>query len=220
LEQKRLNNIKERKKMITNKEVNLGKTMARLFVLAVIPSFAIQAFVLDPTVSGYNETWGPVLAITNVITGFSLMFVFAITTKLFGDDNNPFVRISGSIAFVTQCVFVMNAFAGPLTSNNEDAYLTTNQVLTAVGGVGPVWAIFLGIFTISVLRSDKVDLLPGWGIGAGYGAAILVSVQGVGSAFGLIPDAANIIILVLGGVILYPATVWALGVSFENSNSN
>tara|TARA_B100001029_G_scaffold57877_1_gene46761 strand:- start:45 stop:665 length:621 start_codon:yes stop_codon:yes gene_type:complete len=206
--------------MITNKEVNLGKTMARLFVLAVIPSFAIQAFVLDPTVSGYNETWGPVLAITNVITGFSLMFVFAITTKLFGDDNNPFVRISGSIAFVTQCVFVMNAFAGPLTSNNEDAYLTTNQVLTAVGGVGPVWAIFLGIFTISVLRSDKVDLLPGWGIGAGYGAAILVSVQGVGSAFGLIPDAANIIILVLGGVILYPATVWALGVSFENSNSN
>ncbi len=206
--------------MITNKEVNLGKTMARLFVLAVIPSFAIQAFVLDPTVSGYNETWGPVLAITNVITGFSLMFVFAITTKLFGDDNNPFVRISGSIAFVTQCVFVMNAFAGPLTSNNEDAYLTTNQVLTAVGGVGPVWAIFLGIFTISVLRSDKVDLLPGWGIGAGYGAAILVSVQGVGSAFGLIPDAANIIILVLGGVILYPATVWALGISFENSNSN
>ena len=148
------------------------------------------------------------------------MFVFAITTKLFGDDNNPFVRISGSIAFVTQCVFVMNAFAGPLTSNNEDAYLTTNEVLTAVGGVGPVWAIFLGIFTISVLRSDKVDLLPGWGIGAGYGAAILVSVQGVGSAFGLIPDAANIIILVLGGVILYPATVWALGVSFENSNSN
>ena len=206
--------------MITNKEVNLGKTMARLFVLAVIPSFTIQAFVLDPTVSGYNETWGPVLAITNVITGFSLMFVFAITTKLFGDDNNPFVRISGSIAFVTQCVFVMNAFAGPLTSNNEDAYLTTNEVLTAVGGVGPVWAIFLGIFTISVLRSDKVDLLPGWGIGAGYGAAILVSVQGVGSAFGLIPDAANIIILVLGGVILYPATVWALGVSFENSNSN
>ena len=114
----------------------------------------------------------------------------------------------------------MIAFAGPLTSNNEDAYLTTNEVLTAVGGVGPVWAIFLGIFTISVLRSDKVDLLPGWGIGAGYGAAILVSVQGVGSAFGLIPDAANIIILVLGGVILYPATVWALGVSFENSNSN
>ena len=127
--------------MITNKEVNLGKTMARLFVLAVIPSFAIQAFVLDPTVSGYNETWGPVLAITNVITGFSLMFVFAITTKLFGDDNNPFVRISGSIAFVTQCVFVMNAFAGPLTSNNEDAYLTTNEVLTAVGGVGPVLSL-------------------------------------------------------------------------------
>ena len=42
-------------------------------------------------------------------------------------------------------------------------------------------------------------------------------VNGVGSAFGLIPDAANLIILVLGGVVLYPATVWALGVSFQKA---
>ena len=79
--------------------------------------------------------------------------------------------------------------------------------------------IILGIFTLSVLRSSNVNLLPGWGVGAGYGAAILVMVNGVGGAFGLIPDAANLIVLVLGGVILYPATVWALGVSFQNSGS-
>ena len=63
----------------------------------------------------------------------------------------------------------------------------------------------------------KVDLLPSWGVIAGYGAAILVMTNGLGSAFGLIPDAANLIILILGGVILYPATVWALGVSFRAS---
>ena len=44
-------------------------------------------------------------------------------------------------------------------------------------------------------------------------------VNGVGSAFGLIPDTANLIILVLGGVVLYPATERALGVSFQNSGA-
>ena len=78
-------------------------------------------------------------------------------------------------------------------------------------------SLFLGIFTLSVLRSSNVNLLPSWGITAGYGAAILVTVNGLGSAFGLIPDAANLIILVLGGVVLYPATVWALGVSFQKA---
>ena len=89
--------------------------------------------------------------------------------------------------------------------------------MQTTGTNGPVWALFLGVFTLSVLRSSKVNLLPNWGINAGYGAAILVMVNGVGSAFGLIPDAANLIILVLGGVVLYPATVWALGVSFQKT---
>ena len=89
--------------------------------------------------------------------------------------------------------------------------------MQTTGTNGPVWALFLGIFTITVLRSSKVDLLPSWGVIAGYGAAILVMTNGLGSAFGLIPDAANLIILILGGVILYPATVWALGVSFQAS---
>ena len=203
--------------MLSSKEVTIGKSMSRIFVYAIIPSFLIQAFAIDPTSVGYNETWGPALAILNVVTGFALLFVFALTTKLFGDDSNPYVRITGSVAFVTQCIFVQDAFAGPLTSNNDDAFLTTNEILQTTGTNGPVWALFLGIFTLSVLRSSKVGLLPNWGVIAGYGAAILVTVNGIGSAFGLIPDAANLIVLVLGGVILYPATVWALGISFQAS---
>ena len=192
--------------MLSNKEVQIGSSMAKIFAFAVIPSFLIQAFALDPANPGYDATWGPVISVLNVVTGFALLFVFALTTKLFGDDNNPYVRITGSIAFVTQCIFVQDALAGPLNENNSDALFTTREILQTTGTNGPVWALFLGI-------------LPGWGVGAGYGAAILVMVNGVGGAFGLIPDAANLIVLVLGGVILYPATVWALGVSFQNSGS-
>ena len=205
--------------MLSNKEVQIGSSMAKIFAFAVIPSFLIQAFALDPANPGYDATWGPVISVLNVVTGFALLFVFALTTKLFGDDNNPYVRITGSIAFVTHCIFVQDALAGPLNENNSDALFTTREILQTTGTNGPVWALFLGIFTLSVLRSSKVNLLPSWGVGAGYGAAILVTVNGVGGAFGLIPDAANLIVLVLGGVILYPATVWALGVSFQNSGS-
>ena len=184
--------------MLSNKEAQIGSNMARIFAIAIVPSFLIQAFALDPTNPGYDSTWGPALSVLNVVTGFALLFVFALTTKLYGDDNNPYVRITGSIAFVTQCIFVQDAFAGPLNENSDNALFTTNEILQTTGTNGPVWALFLGIFTLSVLRSSKVDLLPSWGVNAGYGAAILVIVNGVGSAFGLIPDTANLIILVLG----------------------
>ena len=111
-------------------------------------------------------------------------------------DVSLIYKWTGTIAFVTQCIFVQDAFAGPLASNSDNAFLTTNQVLQTTGTNGPVWALFLGIFTITVLRSSKVDLLPSWGVIAGYGAAILVMTNGLGSAFGLIPDAANLIILI------------------------
>ena len=82
--------------MLSNKEVQIGSSMARIFAFAIVPSFLIQAFAL--TSSGYDATWGPVLSVLNVVTGFALLFVFALTTKLYGDDNNPYVRITGSIA--------------------------------------------------------------------------------------------------------------------------
>ena len=129
------------------------------------------------------------------------------------------MRITGSSAFVTHCIFVQAACAGPLNENSDNALFTTNEIFQTTGTNGPVWALFLGIFTLSVLRSSKVNLLPSCGVNSGYGAAILVIVNWVGSAFGLIPDTANLIILVLGGVVLYPATVCALGVSFQNSGA-
>ena len=74
--------------MLSNKEVQIGSSMARIFAFAIVPSFLIQAFAL--TSSGYDATWGPVLSVLNVVTGFALLFVFALTTKLYGDDNSGF----------------------------------------------------------------------------------------------------------------------------------
>ncbi len=146
--------------MLSNKEAQIGSSMAKIFAIAIVPSFLIQAFALVTANPGYDATWGPVLSVLNVVTGFALLFVFALTTKLYGDDNNPYVRITGSIAFVTQCIFVQDAFAGPLNENSDNALFTTNELLQTTGTNGPVWALFLGIFTLSVLRSSKVNLLP------------------------------------------------------------
>ena len=69
--------------MLSNKEAQIGSNMARIFAIAIVPSFLIQAFALDPTNPGYDTTWGPALSVLNVVTGFALLFVFALTTKLY-----------------------------------------------------------------------------------------------------------------------------------------
>ena len=50
--------------MLSTKEVAIGSSMARIFVIGIIPNFLIQALALDPTVAGYNETWGPVISLS------------------------------------------------------------------------------------------------------------------------------------------------------------
>ena len=64
--------------MLSNKEVQIGSSMAKIFAFAVIPSFLIQAFALDPANPGYDATWGPVISVLNVVTGFALLFVFCL----------------------------------------------------------------------------------------------------------------------------------------------
>ena len=131
--------------------------------------------------------------------------MFALTTKLFGDDNNPYVRITGSI-IVTQCIFVQDV-AGPQMKTTVMHCLQQRNLQTMRRSV---WALFLEFYTIVLRSSNSFQA----GCRCWYGVNT-ATVNGVGGAFGLIPDAANLIVLVLGGVILYPATAWALGVSFQ-----
>ena len=71
-----------------------------------------------------------------------------------------------------------------------------------------------------MLRSTKSNLIPSYGIYAGYGGAILVMVSTLGFAYGLLPQIAGLITLILGGLILYPLFIFALGKAMENAGAN
>ena len=68
--------------MITKKEASLGSTMARAFVVLIIVSFGIQAFLIPTDQVGYNETWGPALSAINFVLSFAFLFVLYIGTIL------------------------------------------------------------------------------------------------------------------------------------------
>jgi hypothetical protein len=197
--------------MISKEEARLGTLMANLFVVLLLVNFGIQIFVLGPEQVGYNQTWGPLLS----ATGFAVGFAF-----LFGGEDNPYVNITGSIAFVAQAVNTIPAFAGVAQENDSDAFLTTNQVLDATSGVNSGWGVIIGIFGLVVIRSSlSKQLIPNYGIIAGYGGATLILVSTLGFAYGVLPEALGIVVSVLGGLLLYPLFIFSLGKAFTNSQS-
>ena len=205
--------------MISKEEARLGTLMANLFVVLLLVNFGIQIFVLGPDQVGYNQTWGPLLSATGFAVGFAFLFVIFLGTKLFGGEDNPYVNITGSIAFVAQAVNTIPAFAGVAQENDTNAFLTTNQVLDATSGVNSGWGIMIGIFGLVVIRSTlSKELIPKYGILAGYGGATLILVSTLGFAYGVLPDALGIVVSVLGGLLLYPLFIFSLGKAFTNSH--
>ena len=206
--------------MISKEEARLGTLMANLFVVLLLVNFGIQIFVLGPEQVGYNQTWGPLLSATGFAVGFAFLFVIFLGTKLFGGEDNPYVNITGSIAFVAQAVNTIPAFAGVAQENDSDAFLTTNQVLDATSGVNSGWGVIIGIFGLVVIRSSLCkQLIPNYGIIAGYGGATLILVSTLGFAYGVLPEALGIVVSVLGGLLLYPLFIFSLGKAFTNSQS-
>ena len=207
--------------MITKKEASLGSTMARAFVVLIIVSFGIQAFLIPTDQVGYNETWGPALSAINFVLSFAFLFVLYIGTKLFGGENDPYVNVTGTMAFVAHVVNTMPSF-GAIGQENaiQETFLTTNQVIDATSAATSAWGLLIGIFGLAVLRSTKSNLIPSYGIYAGYGGAILVMVSTLGFAYGLLPQIAGLITLILGGLILYPLFIFALGKAMENAGAN
>ena len=118
--------------MITASESKLGSTMSKVFVVTIILSFGIQAFLIPADQVGYNETWGPALSILNFVLSFAFLFVLYIGTKLFGGDENAYVNVTGTMAFVAHVVNTMPAF-GAIGQENSigETFLTTNQVIDA-----------------------------------------------------------------------------------------
>jgi len=102
----------------------------------------------------------------------------------------------------------------------QETFLTTNQVIDATSAATSAWGLFIGIFGLAVLRSTKSNLIPSYGIYAGYGGATLIMVSTLGWAYGLLPQIAGLITLILGGLILYPLFIFALGKAMENAGAN
>ena len=69
--------------MINKNEARLGSMMAKAFVVLVIISFGMQAFLVGDAV-GYNEYY-PVLSLVNFVLSFAFLFVIYVATKLFGE---------------------------------------------------------------------------------------------------------------------------------------
>ena len=96
--------------MITAEEKNLGRRFALGALTLLLANFLIQVFVLGPDASGYNETWGPALSAINFVLSFAFLFVLYIGTKLFGGENDPYVNVTGTMAFVAHVVITMPSF--------------------------------------------------------------------------------------------------------------
>ena len=206
--------------MISKEEARIGTTMSNLFVALILINFGIQVFVLGPDQVGYDPTWGPALSISGFALGFYLLFVFYITTKLFGGPENPYVTIAGSIAFVAQVVQTIGSFGQVNAYNNDDAFLSANEIGNAIGGVSSGWGVTIGIFGLVALRTARsVELIPSYGRFAGYGGATLILVSTLGFALGVLPDTLGIVVSALGGLLLYPMFIFSLGKAFTNSQS-
>jgi|TARA_B100001287_G_scaffold138973_1_gene117029 hypothetical protein len=204
--------------MITKSESHLGASMAKAFVVLIIISFGIQAFLIPSDQVGYSETWGPALSLINFVLSFAFLFVIYIGTKLFGGEENIYVNVTGTMAFVAQVVNTMPAFGalGHSNSINEN-FLTVNQVVDATSAATSAWGVFIGIFGIAILRSTNSNLIPSYAVYAGWGGAVLVIVSTLGFDYGVLPEVAGFITLVLGGLVLYPLFIFGLGKAMETA---
>ena len=99
----------------------------------------------------------------------AFLFVIYIGTKLFGGEDNTYVNVTGTMAFVAQVVNTMPAFGalGHSNSINEN-FLTVNQVVDATSAATSAWGVFIGIFGISILRSSNSNLIPSYAVYAGW----------------------------------------------------
>ena len=125
-----------------------------------------------------------------------------------------------SIAFVAQVVQTIGSFGQVNAYNNDDAFLSANEIGNAIGGVSSGWGVTIGIFGLVALRTAKsVELIPSYGRFAGYGGATLIIVSTLGFALGVLPDTLGIVVSALGGLLLYPMFIFSLGKAFTNSQS-
>ena len=95
--------------MITAEEKNLGRRFALGALTLLLANFLIQVFVLGPDASGYNETWGPIIGISNALQFMAGMGVVRLSGKLLDDKDKPLLTGSIGLAYTVSAVGVVTA---------------------------------------------------------------------------------------------------------------
>ena len=197
--------------MITAEEKNLGRRFALGALTLLLANFLIQVFVLGPDASGYNETWGPIIGISNALQFMAGMGVVRLSGKLLDDKDKPLLTGSIGLGYTVSAVgLVMSLVPAAIHNAFTTTALTADMAADLVFYVTPAVFLFIAPFNIQFAKYGK-SILPSWG--PAVGNAVGYGIIAVTAVFlsGLFPDAAFIPLQVVLGVVLSP--VWFFAIS-------
>ena len=137
--------------MITAEEKNLGRRFALGALTLLLANFLIQVFVLGPDASGYNETWGPIIGISNALQFMAGMGVVRLSGKLLDDKDKPLLTGSIGLAYTVSAVGVVTALVPSAIYNafNETS-LTADMAADFVFYTTPAVFLFIAPWNIPV----------------------------------------------------------------------
>ncbi len=202
--------------MITAEEKNLGRRFALGALTLLLANFLIQVFVLGPDASGYNETWGPIIGISNALQFMAGMGVVRLSGKLLDDKDKPLLTGSIGLGYTVSAVgLVMSLVPAAIHNAFTTTALTADMAADLVFYVTPAVFLFIAPFNIQFAKYGK-SILPSWG--PAVGNAVGYGIIAVTAVFlsGLFPDAAFIPLQVVLGVVLSPVWFFAISKAFSN----
>tara|TARA_B100000945_G_scaffold260916_1_gene219135 strand:+ start:606 stop:1232 length:627 start_codon:yes stop_codon:yes gene_type:complete len=205
--------------MITAAEARLGRNMAILVVATAILQLLIGFVLIGPDTEGYSNDWGLLNGAVTFANSFGQVAVLIFAMKLFDMDNNPLLRLLGTIAIVGTTISTIIAIspaahaAGGFTGTS----FTPTQILDMDGAITyGTWFVFPVWVLLVSLQERGGNVLPSWGSLAGIGASILILAVNLGFLFSLLPETIIPFVWIVGGVILYPTFVFGMSRAFAS----
>ena len=205
--------------MITAAEARLGRNMAILVVATAILQLLIGFVLIGPDTEGYSNDWGLLNGVVTFANSFGQVAVLIFAMKLFDMDNNPLLRLLGTIAIVGTTISTIIAIspaahaAGGFTGTS----FTPTQILDMDGAITyGTWFVFPVWVLLVSLQERGGNVLPSWGSLAGIGASILILAVNLGFLFSLLPETIIPFVWIVGGVILYPTFVFGMSRAFAS----
>ncbi|HAJ05620.1 MAG TPA: hypothetical protein DCL76_03590 [Chloroflexi bacterium] len=205
--------------MITTSEARLGRNMAILVVATAILQLLIGFVLIGPDTEGYSNDWGLLNGVVTFANSFGQVAVLIFAMKLFDMDNNPLLRLLGTIAIIGTTISTTIAIspaahaAGGFTGTS----FTPTQILDMDGAITyGTWFVFPVWVLLVSLQERGGNVLPSWGSLAGIGASILILAVNLGFLFSLLPETIIPFVWIVGGVILYPTFVFGMSRAFAS----